>query len=243
MKRSLTLAGALIGAAALTLSGCAQAPGTDTPSAAPSGEHQCQRLGWRLQGLHGLRLRWLRRQGVQPDLVQGPDRRQDRAGHRDRRGRVADRLGLRQEHPVDGRRQLQHHRHRRLPAQRRHPRRRQEEHRHQVRHRRQQRPEDLPGGQEPQAAGLQHRAVQLHGRLPGRGDDQDQEGRHLRRGQDPHRDDLHGRLLPGRGLLQQDQERPASRCSAGTRPSRTVSSCRATSRSTTRGAASVRPRV
>ena len=37
MKRSMTLAGALIGAAALTLSACAQAPGTDTPSAAPSG--------------------------------------------------------------------------------------------------------------------------------------------------------------------------------------------------------------
>ena len=37
MKRSMTLAGALIGAAALTLSACAQAPGTSTPSAAPSG--------------------------------------------------------------------------------------------------------------------------------------------------------------------------------------------------------------
>ena len=45
MKRSLTLAGALIGAAALTLSACAQAPGTDTPSAAPSGSTSASASG------------------------------------------------------------------------------------------------------------------------------------------------------------------------------------------------------
>ncbi len=37
MKNSLTLVGALISAAALTLAGCAQAPGTEGSSAAPSG--------------------------------------------------------------------------------------------------------------------------------------------------------------------------------------------------------------
>ena len=89
MKRSLTLAGALIGAAALTLSACAQAPGTEHPvGRAERRAPVPARRRWRLQGLHGLRLRWLRRQVVQPDLVQGPDRRQDRAGHRDRPGRV-----------------------------------------------------------------------------------------------------------------------------------------------------------
>ena len=51
----------------------------------------------------------------------------------------------------------------------------------------------------------------------------DQEGRHLRRRQDPDRDDLHGRLRPGRRVLQRAEGR-RSRCSAGTRPSRTASS-------------------
>ena len=45
MKRSMTLAGALIGAAALTLSACAQAPGTSTPSAAPSGSTSASASG------------------------------------------------------------------------------------------------------------------------------------------------------------------------------------------------------
>ena len=53
---------------------------------------------------------------------------------------------------------------------------------------------------------------------------QDQEGWHLRRRQDPHRDDLHGRLQPRRGLLQQTEERGRQGARLGSRPSRTASS-------------------
>src|SRR6476620_11599768 len=45
VKRPSTFAGALIGAAALTLSACAQAPGTSTPSAAPSGSTSASASG------------------------------------------------------------------------------------------------------------------------------------------------------------------------------------------------------
>ena len=46
MKKTLTLAGALISAAALTLTSCAEPPGTGTEgSAAPSASTQCHR--WR----------------------------------------------------------------------------------------------------------------------------------------------------------------------------------------------------
>ena len=44
-------------------------------------------------------------------------------------------------------------------------------------------------------------------RVPGRWHDEDQEARHLRRRQDPDGHDLHGRLQPRRGLLQQAEER------------------------------------
>ena len=67
-------------------------------------------------------------------------------------------------------------------------------------------------------------AVQLPSRLPRRGHVEDQEGWHLRRRQAPDRDDLHGRLQPGRGLLQQTEERGREGPRLGSRPSRTASS-------------------
>ena len=57
MKKTLTLAGALICARPLTLTSCAQAPGTGSfGSPECPGECQCQRIGCCFQGLHGFRL-------------------------------------------------------------------------------------------------------------------------------------------------------------------------------------------
>ena len=49
---------------------------------------------------------------------------------------------------------------------------------------------------------VQHRAGRLPRWLPGRRHDQDRQGRHLRRRRHPAGDDLHGRLLGGRAVLQ-----------------------------------------
>ena len=57
MKKTLTLVGTLICAAALTLAGCAQAPGTGTALGSPQCFRQRQRQRFRccFQGLHDLR--------------------------------------------------------------------------------------------------------------------------------------------------------------------------------------------
>ena len=64
-----------------------------------------------------------------------------------------------------------------------------------------------------QPAGVQHRAGRLPRRLPGGRDDQDRQGGHLRRHEDPAGDDLHGRLRGRRAVLQQaaPHERPGAR--------------------------------
>ena len=57
MKKTLTMAGGLLCVAALTLTSCAQAPGTGlVGSSQCSRERQCQRVRCRFQGLHGFRL-------------------------------------------------------------------------------------------------------------------------------------------------------------------------------------------
>ena len=60
---------------------------------------------------------------------------------------------------------------------------------------------------------VQHRAGRLPRRLPRRRHDQDRQGRDLGRPEHPAGDDLHGRLLGGRAVLQQAeaQERPGAR--------------------------------
>ena len=55
---------------------------------------------------------------------------------------------------------------------------------------------------ERERAGVQHGAGRLPRRLPGRGHDQDRQGRDVRRAGVPDRDDLHGRLLGRRAVLQ-----------------------------------------
>ena len=81
MRRTLTTAAALLCAAALTLAGCAEAPGTGTEtSAQPSASGSASASVGGVQGLHGYRLWRDRRPLVQPDSLEGPARREGELG-------------------------------------------------------------------------------------------------------------------------------------------------------------------
>ena len=186
MRRTLITAAAMFGAAALTLAGCAEAPGTGGASSAPPTTSASASSSASAQGA-AFKACMVSDSGGFDDKsfnqtsYKGLTDAKDAAGHRDRRGRVHrrpdyakniqsmvdaecniivtvgfllgdDTLAAAKKNTDD-----------------------------QVRHRRLQRPEDLPGGQEPEAAGLQHRPVELPGRLPRRRHVPDREGRHLRR--------------------------------------------------------------
>ena len=181
---------------------------TDTSGRAHGGSGQPE-----LQGVHGLRLRRIRRQGLQPDRAEGPDRRRRQFGIQTAQvestgdDQYADNInqliqqscneittvGFLLGDATAGRRQEE-------------PRRRLRDRRLRLRE----------GSGQPQGPDLLDRPAVVPRRLPGRGHVGERCRRHLRWPADPDGDDLHGGLPPGRREVQRGQRHRRASCSAGT---------------------------
>ena len=240
MKKIIRVA-ALGGAVALALAACGSAPEDDAHARR---QRQRDRRDRRLQGLHGLGRRWLRRQVVQPGRLRGPEAgRRSRARHR-RRDTSSPRadtdytpnidslvaencnliigVGFLLEDPIQ-------------TAAEANP--------------------DIefalvdsafsdadfkPGhARQRQADPVRHGAGGLPRGLRRRGAVDDRQGRDVRWHPDPVRHDLHGRLRGRRRQVQRGQRQVRRSSSAGTRPRRPASSpATSTARTTARTSAS-----
>ncbi len=155
-----------------------------------------------------LRRRRLRRQVVQPAGLRGRRRRPPRSSTPTSRASSPTARTTTPRTSEPGLRGLRHHRRRRLRPLRGHRGVRHREPRAALRadrRRGRQRLRRQEGRRERQAAPLRHRAGGVHGRLRGRRLHQDRHRRHVRRPAVPDRDHLHGRLPPGRRVLQRPE--------------------------------------
>ncbi len=118
MKKTLTLAGALMCAAALTLASCAQAPGTGAASEAPSASASASASGAAFKACMVSDSGGFDDKSFNQTSYKGLTDAKTELGIETGQVESQTAARLRQEHSVDGGCEVQHHRHCWFPAER-----------------------------------------------------------------------------------------------------------------------------